>query len=146
MKYVSSFVYEPEQFPGVKVHIAKLSASRRTQVNMQTADANREIRELGRKGQELQKQKDSISTEEFSIREESLVSRLNYLSNNVLMPAYVQTFVRKVEGLELLLEDESTPVDITAETLLNEAPSDLLDLVYNKIRESLELTAEEVKN
>jgi hypothetical protein len=148
-------VIESVTCPGVTVTLKKLSKGRKDKLEMRMADANSKRFELARRFASIVPAADSDDSLEETGAVEKLIAKLDQeqalefaelnretavMEDTVIIPAYLRTFINKIEGLEI--DGQAATVDL----LLEDGPEELVDELYGGIVKLLTVSKDEAKN
>jgi hypothetical protein len=141
MKLNTTITLQSKLYPEVSYTVRTLSEGRRQQLTASIADATYEMYDLvGKANAMLPTEEGVVMSQEDQWKRKALVDQIDDLTNRTIAPAWIKTYVKTINGLEI----DGEPA--TIETFLSDAPSDMFAELVNLIKGQAELSPEETKN
>lgn len=149
LKLSSRKTFESKRYPGVQVVIRVLSEGVRTRIRLQLAPALMKIRDLNKELEAIEIPKnESGETDPNAKVDPSVFSKIVRISDETtsitqteIDPIYFKQGFVSISGIEI---DGST--ELSAEQLIELAPTELYDEIVEAIKHGSELSVDEAKN
>ena len=141
MKLNTNITLQSKLFPDVSYAVRTLSEGRRQKLTASIADATYEMYELVGKANAMLPTDEALSMSQEEIwKRKGLIDKIDDLSNRVISPAWINTYVTKINGLDI------DGVPATLESFLSDAPSTMFSELAELIKGQVDLGTEEIKN
>lgn len=143
MKHTTKFTFrDEERFPGVVVQIKKVSHQRRVDLESKTT-------KYYQKRQEIQRQYAEIGDDQSQraiLRRIQLGEDIGRAQNELYKAEALRVFISSIKGLETENDAGETVEITTADQLIADGPTSLVDVLFALILNDLEMLGDEPKN
>jgi len=143
MKHTTKFTFrDEERFPGVVVQIKKVSHQRRVDLESKTTKYYQKRQEIQRLYAEL----GNDQSQSAILRRIQLGEDIGRAQNELYKAEALRLFISNIKGLETENDAGETVEITTAEQLIADGPTSLVDVLFALILNDLEMLGDEPKN
>lgn len=143
MKHTTKFTFrDDDNFPGVAVQIKKVSHQRRVDLESRTTKYYQKRQEIQRQYAELGDDQSKAAV----LRRIQLGEDIGRAQNELYKAEALRVFITKIEGLETENDAGETVQITTADQLISDGPTSLVDVLFALILNDLEMLGDEPKN
>lgn len=143
MKHTTKFQFrDDDHFPGVVVQIKKVSHQRRVDLESRTTKYYQKRQEIQRQYAELGDDQSKAAV----LRRIQLAEDIGRAQNELYKAEALRVFIAKIEGLEAENDAGETVQITTADQLISDGPTSLVDVLFALILNDLEMLGDEPKN
>lgn len=143
MKHTTKFTFrDEERFPGVVVQIKKVSHQRRVDLESKTTKYYQKRQEI----QLLYAELGNDQSQSAILRRIQLGEDIGRAQNELYKAEALRLFISNIKGLETENDAGETVEITTAEQLIADGPTSLVDVLFALILNDLEMLGDEPKN